>query len=136
MKIFLALVLCLVIPTTAFAADNSYTVIYDGGSLQNIKSGTKSQLFVEPTKVRIVHDKEAGEHSGVCDHRDYVWTGCSPENRDSDRTRGDLAGRGRVDGVLEIEEALHRDDVGRRGQGGRLCDAVRQERVSRNTVGA
>lgn len=57
MRRLLALFLCLVIPTTVFAADNSYKVIYDGGSLQNLKSGTGVKLFIDPAAVRLA-DKE------------------------------------------------------------------------------
>jgi hypothetical protein len=58
MKSLIALLLCLVVPTTAIAADNSYKVSYDGGSLQNLKSGTGVQLFLEPTTIKISHGKE------------------------------------------------------------------------------
>ncbi len=58
MKALLALFLCILVPTSAFAADNSYKVVYDGGSIQNVKSGTGVHLFVEPANVRIMHDKE------------------------------------------------------------------------------
>jgi hypothetical protein len=58
MKSFVALVLCLSIPFTCMAAENSYKVVYDGGSLQNIKTGTEVQLIIEQDKVRIVHGKE------------------------------------------------------------------------------
>jgi hypothetical protein len=59
MKSFVALLLCLFMPSTVFAADaNSYKVMYDGGSLQNIKAGTDVQLIIEQDKVRIMHGKE------------------------------------------------------------------------------
>ncbi len=59
MKSFLAAVLCLMIPLSAFAADNNtYKVTYDGGSLASIKSGTNVRLGIEPKTVKIVHDKE------------------------------------------------------------------------------
>ena len=58
MRRLLALFLCLAIPTTVFAADNSYKIIYDGGSLQNLKSGTAAKLFIDPAAVRVSHDKE------------------------------------------------------------------------------
>lgn len=57
MKRLLALLLCLIVPTVAFGADNSYKVKYDGGSFQNVKTGTDVQLLVEPAQVRIVHGK-------------------------------------------------------------------------------
>ena len=54
-----ALLLCLAIPVTSFAANtNSYKVNYDGGSLQNLKSGTDVQMFIDTDKVRILKGKE------------------------------------------------------------------------------
>jgi len=58
MKSLIALLLCLVIPTTAFAGDNSYKVSYDGGSLQNLKSEAGVQPVLEPTTIKIAHGKE------------------------------------------------------------------------------
>jgi hypothetical protein len=58
MKSLIALLLCLVVPTTAFAGDNSYKVSYDGGSLQNLKSGAGVQLVLEPTTIKVAHGKE------------------------------------------------------------------------------
>ena len=59
MKSFLAAVLCLMIPLSAFAADNNaYKVTYDGGSLTSLKSGTNVRLGIEPKTIKIVHDKE------------------------------------------------------------------------------
>jgi hypothetical protein len=59
MKSFVALFLCLLLPCTAFAAEaNSYKVIYDGGSLQNVKAGTDVNLVIDPDKVHIFHGKE------------------------------------------------------------------------------
>jgi hypothetical protein len=60
MKSFVALLLCLFVPCTAFAGDNSnsYKVVYDGGSVQNIKAGTEVRLFIDADRVRIVRGKE------------------------------------------------------------------------------
>jgi hypothetical protein len=59
MKRFIALFLCLLFPSTVFAADaNGFKVTYDGGSLQNLKTGSDVQIMVEPTKVRIIRGKE------------------------------------------------------------------------------
>ena len=59
MKSFIALMLCLFLPTAVFAADaNAYKVMYDGGSLQNVKAGTGVQLVIDTDRVRIVHGKE------------------------------------------------------------------------------
>lgn len=57
MKRLLAVLLCLLIPTCAFAADNSYNVVYDGGSLQTTKSGTDVKLFIDPAQFRLVKNK-------------------------------------------------------------------------------
>ena len=58
MKSFVALLLCLLVPTMAFAAnDNGYKVSYDGGSLQNLKAGTNVWLVIDPDRVRIMHGK-------------------------------------------------------------------------------
>lgn len=56
----IAFLLCLLVPTTVFAANdaNTYKVTYDGGSLQNAKAGTDVQLVIEPDKVRIMHGKD------------------------------------------------------------------------------
>jgi hypothetical protein len=59
MKRVIAVLLCLLFPVVAFASDgNSYKINYDGGSLQGIKAGTDAKLFIDPTQIRIVHDKD------------------------------------------------------------------------------
>jgi hypothetical protein len=57
MKRFLVVILCLLVPVCAFAADNSYKVVYDGGSLPGIKAGTTVRLYIDPTQVRIDDEK-------------------------------------------------------------------------------
>ena len=55
----IALFLCLCVPASVFAAEaNSYKVMYDGGSLQNVKAGADVQLVIDPDKVHIVRGKE------------------------------------------------------------------------------
>ena len=59
MKNLIAFLLCLLVPSTVFAAEaNAYKVIYDGGSLQNVKASTDVQLVIDPDKVRILHGKD------------------------------------------------------------------------------
>jgi hypothetical protein len=60
MRRFVALILCLFFPLTVFAADkdNTYKVVYDGGSLAGVKSGTAVQLGIEPKQIRIMHGKD------------------------------------------------------------------------------
>jgi hypothetical protein len=59
MKSLLAVVLCIVIPVVAFAADaqNGYKVTYDGGSLGDVKAGAGMKLVINPTKIVLVKDK-------------------------------------------------------------------------------
>ena len=57
MKTLIALLLCLFVPAAAFAGDNGYKVVYDGGSLQTTKAGTDVHLFIDPAAVRLVKDK-------------------------------------------------------------------------------
>lgn len=54
MKRFLAVILCLIFPVAAFAADNTYKVTYDGGSLPGTKAGSSARLSIEATQVRLM----------------------------------------------------------------------------------
>lgn len=58
MKRALAVFLCLLVPALAFAGDNSYKIVYDGGSLQNAKAGADMRLYIEGDKIRITKGKE------------------------------------------------------------------------------
>jgi len=58
MKRFIAALLCLLVPTIAFAAYNSYKVAYDGGSIADIKSGASANLVIEQTQIRLAKDKK------------------------------------------------------------------------------
>lgn len=59
MKKLVCLVLCLVFPLTAVAGDNSYKVIYDGGSLPDAKTGADMRLYIDGANIRIKKgDKE------------------------------------------------------------------------------
>jgi hypothetical protein len=53
----LAVALSIGISLTAFASDNGYKVIYDGGSLTEQKPGTGMKLFIESNQIRMVKDK-------------------------------------------------------------------------------
>jgi hypothetical protein len=57
MKKFLALMLCLVFPISAFAGDNGYKIDYDGGSLPNAKAGSSMKLVIDGSNIRILKDK-------------------------------------------------------------------------------
>ena len=54
MKKFLALLLWLLVPAVAFASDNGYKVIYDGGSLPSIKSGAGARLLIEANQIKVL----------------------------------------------------------------------------------
>lgn len=58
MNRLVAVVLCLAVPLTVFAGDNSYKVTYDGGSIQDSKPGTGMKLFIEANQVRLVKDNK------------------------------------------------------------------------------
>lgn len=54
MKRLFALFLCLIVPVAAFAADNSYKVTYDGGSVAGTKAGSNARLFIDATQIRLM----------------------------------------------------------------------------------
>ena len=56
MKKLLALVFCVLVPLTSFAADNGYKVTYDGGSLVDTKAGVGVRLFIEGDHLRFARD--------------------------------------------------------------------------------
>jgi len=56
MKRLVSLVLCLVIATNVLAADNGYKVIYDGGSINGVKTGSKAQIVIEQNRIRFVEE--------------------------------------------------------------------------------
>jgi hypothetical protein len=57
MKRLLAVALCLIVPATLFAGDNSYKVAYDGGSVPDIKAGVGLKLYIDSNQIRFVRDK-------------------------------------------------------------------------------
>jgi hypothetical protein len=58
MKRLLAILLCMAIPAAISAADNSYKVTYDGGSVPDIKTGTDLKLYIESNQLRLTRDKK------------------------------------------------------------------------------
>ena len=54
MKRFLAVVLATLVPLAIFASDVNYKVIYDGGSLPDLKTGTDLHLYIDQDKIRFV----------------------------------------------------------------------------------
>ncbi|HEX4378892.1 MAG TPA: hypothetical protein VH022_02580 [Candidatus Acidoferrum sp.] len=57
---FLAILSCIALlqfPFAAEAKDSGYTVIYDGGSLPNLKAGSKLKMYIESNEIRLTDDK-------------------------------------------------------------------------------
>jgi len=57
MSKFIAIILCIIFPISSIAGDNSYKIVYDGGSLSNAKAGTDMHLFIEGNNIRIMKEK-------------------------------------------------------------------------------
>jgi len=57
MKKTLSIFLCILFPISAFAGDNSYKIVYDGGSVAGAKAGSDMKLYIEGPNIRIVKDK-------------------------------------------------------------------------------
>lgn len=58
MKKTLAVMLCALVPAAALAADNSYKVVYDGGSILDIKAGTDTKMYIESSQIRLAKAKK------------------------------------------------------------------------------
>jgi hypothetical protein len=58
MKSLLAAVLCILLPASALASDSSYKIVYDGGSIPNIKAGVDVKLFLSTDHIRIMKGKD------------------------------------------------------------------------------
>jgi CxxC motif-containing protein (DUF1111 family) len=53
----LAVFLCVLVPTAEFAAENGYKVIYDGGSVPDVKTGSELRVFIEANQIRFTNKK-------------------------------------------------------------------------------
>src|SRR5579863_1385503 len=53
MQKLLCILLCLLFPISAFAGEDGYKIIYDGGSVQNAKAGTDMRLVIDGNNIRI-----------------------------------------------------------------------------------
>ena len=58
MKMIFALLLCVVLPITVLAADSSYNVKYDGGSLPDMKAGTGMKMAIGAKDVSFTRDNK------------------------------------------------------------------------------
>jgi hypothetical protein len=56
MNRYLALLLCILFPVSALAGDSGYKIGYDGGSIQDIKTGSTVKLFIEGANIRVAKD--------------------------------------------------------------------------------
>lgn len=56
MKRFFALALCFFFTMNVLAATSGYKVIYDGGSVAELKTGNKAQLLIESNQIRLVEN--------------------------------------------------------------------------------
>ena len=54
----IAVILCVTVPAIAVEKGNSYSIKYDGGSLQDFKAGMDMRLFIETARIRLVRDKK------------------------------------------------------------------------------
>ena len=57
MKYFFAVVLCILLPVSSFAASAGYKVSYDGGSIPE-KAGTAVFLYIEANQIRLAQKSE------------------------------------------------------------------------------
>ena len=57
MKKILAVILCGVMPMAVFAAEGSFKVAYDGGSMADIKTGTDLKLYIDADRIRLMKVK-------------------------------------------------------------------------------
>jgi hypothetical protein len=58
MKTIFALLLAVLLPITALAADSTYKVVYDGGSLPDMKAGTGLKMAIGAKDVHFLRDNK------------------------------------------------------------------------------
>ena len=57
LRLLVAVLLCFVIPLSLFAKDAGYKVVYDGGSLPDLKAGTDLHLVINGDHITFLKDK-------------------------------------------------------------------------------
>ncbi len=88
MKKLIALLLCVMFPISAIAADTGYKIGYDGGSIPNVKAGTDMRLYIDGTNIRIMKGSDQIALVPRCfGYRNKLWPGCSPPRRRCHRCR-------------------------------------------------
>jgi hypothetical protein len=58
MKNIIAVLLCIIVPAAVSPADNGYKIMYDGGSVPDLKAGTGMKLYIDGSQIRLMKDKE------------------------------------------------------------------------------
>src|SRR4051812_22422222 len=53
----IAAILCVALPLAAFAADNSFKIAYDGGSLPGLKPGVDLKVSMDASRILLVKNK-------------------------------------------------------------------------------
>ncbi len=108
-----AILLCIIFPLSAVAGDNGYKIAYDGGSVQNAKAGTDMKLYIVGSNIRIVRDKKDVIVIPAAAVTEISY------GQDVHRRVGAAIGVAVISlgvgssiGSLQIEEALHRFDLG------------------------
>lgn len=61
MKLSIIALLCIALPT--FAGENSYHVVYDGGSIPDVKVGKALKLFIDAKEIRLAPEKDKSGES-------------------------------------------------------------------------
>jgi len=54
----IAIVLAILVPSCASAADAGHKIEYDGGSVEGLKAGASLRLYISQDRIRFVKDKE------------------------------------------------------------------------------
>lgn len=57
LKTTIVAMLCCTLAPASFVANDGYKVIYDGGSIPNIKSGSGMRLHIDQARIRLTTDK-------------------------------------------------------------------------------
>ena len=57
MKLSITVALCIALPSSG-ASDNHFKVVYDGGSISDVKVGKELKLFIDASQIRLAKNKE------------------------------------------------------------------------------
>jgi hypothetical protein len=136
----IAAVLSVIIAAPAFGATtpNSYNIVYDGGSVQGVKTGNELKLFIEGDQIRFMWGKK--EEAVVIPASAVTEISCG---QDVHRRVGAAIGVavvslgvGALLALTKSKKHYVRPDLGRRRTEGRHGDPMRQVGLSRCAPGA